>query len=220
MVLSVGVSTIKRWTQTQCPAWVQVSLQFYGTGLNVKRLQQRKQMCGWAAHSVASSDRWETRCMNVNDFPFGCTSELQSQKLHQYWMNAICCGSLHSLKFTDILNTFVGRKIPSNQSMSLDKKLKTDRLIAALMLFLTAVMYFICPTCVSAALSILVIWADAWDQQGPFCTLNMHLIISQRCCIHTPTSFLVSLILQDFCSLLNCAVLNVICKKGLDLILT
>ena len=78
-------------TPPQCSARVQIAAQFYG--LNVNCLWRRKQMCERAARSVGSSDRWRTRCMNVNDF----LSESASQTPHQYWRNVMCFVATNSL---------------------------------------------------------------------------------------------------------------------------
>lgn len=146
----------------------------------LKRLQRRKQMCEWAARSAASSDRWQTRCMNVNDFLADCTFESQSHKKKKThisfgWTPYVVCSkrtaqspNLWVVTFVSVsrcIKTFMDVKSSTNQSLFFNwrLKIKTDASTAALRVPLTAIIYFICSTCVSVPLCFLDKTTYVWD---------------------------------------------------------
>lgn len=148
------------------------------------RLRRRGQMCERGARSVASSDRWCTRCVNVNGF----LSRLHLTKsIIMNGMNTICGAAINSRRESD--QNLRGRFIQENVSVhfngyrvsrrrqprSLKAKNKNwDTSAGAPRLFPDSIISYVPPESL-----FLHIRAGAWDRQGPCsspttCTLLFH----------------------------------------------
>ena len=114
MRLSEGVSSIKNKGKKK--NWLKhkhnAHLGFMAPVRMGSRLRRRGQMCERGARSVASSDRWCTRCVNVNGF----LSRLHLTKsIIMNGMNTICGAAINSRRESD--QNLRGRFIQENVSV-------------------------------------------------------------------------------------------------------